>query len=292
MNERTSIFYSVFMKKTLLSVLVILLCVGTFVSTRFLLDNKDPVIRVKGTPVLACQVTYDDLLNYGQAEDENLKSFFIEENSLSDIADNRYLTYVAIDSSNNVTKQRVTVDVDSDLTTYHIEALKPLKAQIKEPFKTSEYLALKNECGWNIDESFLIEGVDYSLTGTYEVKVKAKKHSNVEPLYTTMDVDDFYAPKIILDRDFANSYANLVFDDQYFLDFVDHVEDDQDDPEELENKIVVNWREILLPYENGYVTKAGTYTITYRVTDSGGNTGKTTLRLTLQAPVTYSTEGE
>ena len=278
------------MKKIVLTVLITLLCVGTFLSTRVLLYNRKPSIKVKGTPVLACKVTYNDLLNYAEAEDEHLKSFFIEENSLSDIADNRYLTYVAIDESNNVMKQRVTVDVDSDLTTYHIETLQPLKAQIKETFKTSEYLVLKNGCGWTIDDSFLIEGVDYTLTGTYEVKVKAKKHSNVEPLYTTIDVDDFYAPKIVLRRDFANSYANLVFNDQYFLDFIDYVEDDKDDGEELKGKVTTNWREIMLPYESGYVTKAGTYTITYRVTDSDGNTGKTTLRLTLETP--ENAEGE
>ena len=278
------------MKKIVLTVSVFLLSLGTFISTRVLLDNKKPVITVKGTPVLACKITYNDLLSYGEAQDEHLKSFFIEESSLSDIADNRYLTYVAIDESNNVAKQRVTVDVDADLTTYHIEALKPLKAQIKETFKTSGYLVLKNECGWDINDSFVIEGVDYSLVGTYEVKVKAKKHSNAEPLYTTIDVDDFYAPKIYLDREFMNSYAMLVFDDQYFLRFIDHVEDDKDDGEELKNKVTTNWREIMLPYENGYVTKAGTYTITYRVTDSDGNTGKTTLRLTLQTP--DDTEGE
>ena len=38
----------------------------------------------------------------------------------------------------------------------------------------------------------------------------------------------------------------------------------------------------MFPKYGGYVESEGTYTITYKVTDSEGNTGTSTLRLTLR----------
>ena len=280
------------MKKTshiVLFILAVIICAMAVGSTFILLDRKDPVIEAKGTPTLGCGVKLDDLLAYGEAtDDKQLKSFFIEENELSDIADNRYLTFVAIDEANNVSKLRVSVIVDSDITDYHIEVLQPLKAQIRDTFKTSEYLALKNECGWDIDDSFMIEGVDYTLQGEYEALIKAKKHSYVTPIYTTVMVDDFKAPKIVLTNESLNDWTNMYYNDEYFLDLVDYVEDDNDDPEILKAKVTTNWRDVMNPSNSGYMSRTGTYNITYRVTDSDGNTGRTTLKLTLNQ-VVYST---
>ena len=220
---------------------IVVLCIAAVGSTFVLLDRKSPTITEKGTPTLGCGVRLDDLLAYGEASDnKQLKSFFIEERELSDIADNNYLTYVAIDESNNVAKLRVPVVVDSDITKYHIEVLQPLKAQIRDTFKTSGYLALKNECGWDINDSFLIEGVDYTLQGEYEALIKAKKHSHVEPIYATVVVDDFKAPKIVLTNESINDWTNMYYNDEYFLDLVDYVEDDNDDPQTLKTKVICN----------------------------------------------------
>ncbi len=272
------------------AVIVSILAVG---STFVLLDRKSPTITQKGTPTLGCGVRLDDLLSYGEASDnKNLKAFFIEENQLSDIADKKYLTYVAIDEANNVSKLRVPVTVDSDITRYHIEVLKPLKAQIRDTFKTSGFLVLKNECGWDIEDSFVIEGVDYSLQGEYEALVKAKKHSHVDPIYTTVVVDDFKAPKIVLTSESANDWTNMYYSDEYFLNFVDYVEDDNDDPQTLKPKVTCNWRDVMNPSSSGYMSRTGTYSITYRVTDSEGNTGRTTLRLTLNQVVYNTPTGE
>ena len=111
---------------------VCLLCGCAVVSTYFLVDHKKPNISVKGTPTLACNISFDDLMTFAEASDnKGLKSFFIEERSLSSIADSKHLTYVAIDENNNVSKQRVSVDVDPSVNTYHIEILKhPIKKAI------------------------------------------------------------------------------------------------------------------------------------------------------------------
>lgn len=280
------------MKKIVLSIVTVLLCMGGVASTYFLLDRKSPSISVNGTPSLGCNVSFDDLLNYASASDnKEIKSFFIEEKSLSNIADYRYLTYVAIDENNNVKKQRVSVDVDPSVTTYHIEVMKPLQAQLRESLKSSEYLALKNECGWTIDESFIIEGVDYSQAEVYDAKVSAKKHSDVQPIFTTVEVDDFYAPRIILSAETYKDWANMIYSDDYFLGFIDHIEDDKDDPDQLYAKVTTNWREVMMPSNSGLITRGGTYTITYRVTDSDGNTGKTTLKLLIEVPVYAPSSG-
>ncbi len=273
------------MKKLIWFILVSLLCVAAVASTYFLVDHQDPKITVSSTPSLGCNVTFNDLMNYASvSDDKEIKSFFIEEKSLSDIADYNYLTYVAIDGSNNVTKQRVSVSVAPELKTYHIEVLKPLRAQIRESLKASEYLVLKNECGWEVDDIFLIEGVDYTQEETYDAVIKAKKHSDAEPVYTTVDVANFNAPQIVLKEETYKDWINMVYSDEYFMDFIDYIEDDKDDPDELYDKVVLNWREIMMPFSSGYMENVGTYTITYKVTDSDGNTGRTTLKLQLRKP--------
>lgn len=280
------------MKKIILSILVFLLCGGAVASTFFLIDNENPKIVVNSTPTLACNVSFDDLMKYASVSDnENVKSFFIEESSLVDIAVNRYFTYVAIDESNNVAKQRVSVNVDPEVNTYHIEVLKPLQAQIKKTLKSDEYLALKNGCGWDIQDTFMVDGVDFNIADVYDAKISVKKHDNVEPVYTSLEVADFTAPRIYLKEESYKDWGNKTYSDAYFLDFIDRIEDDHDDPDELRNKIVVNWREQMVPSASGYVNRGGTFTITYRVTDSEGNTGKATLRLVLDAP-TYSNSTE
>ena len=273
------------MKRIILVLFVTLLCSGAVASTYFLIDRKKPNIVVNDTPMLGCNVSFDDLMNYASAnDDKGLKSFFIEEKSLNDIADYSYLTYVAIDEANNVTKKQVSVNVDPQVKTYHIEVLKPLQAQIKKTLKTDEYLVLKNGCGWKVEDSFVIEGVDYTLAEIYDAKISVKKHDNVESVYTTVEVDDFTAPRIILTEETYKDWVNMIYTDEYFLEFIDHIEDDKDAPEELLEKVTTNWREIMMPFSSGYMENTGTYTITYRVTDSDGNTGRTTLRLMLRKP--------
>lgn len=281
------------MKKLVFPILVFLLCVGAISSTYFLLDHENPKITVSSTPTLACNVTFNDLMKNASASDnDNIKSFFIEEKSLNDIADYAYLTYVAIDDSNHVTKQRVSVNVAPEVKEYHIEALKPLQIQLKSSLKMDEYLALRNECGWDIKDTFIVESVDYNTAGIYDAKITAKKHNNVEPLYASLEVADFKAPRIILNTETYRDWANKSYDDEYFLSFIDHIEDDSDDVSELSDKVIINWKEAMSPSSTGYMRRGGTYEITYRVTDSEGNTGRAVLNLILDVPVYNTTEGE
>ena len=284
------------MKKIVLPIFLVLLCIAGVASTFLFVDRTAPSISVNGTPTLGCSVSFDDLMKYASAEDEKgVKSFFIEEKSLSDIADYSHLTYVAIDENNNVSKQRVSVNVDPAVKTYHIEILKqPLQAQLRESLKASEYLALKNECEWTIDDTFVVEGVDFSTAEEYDARINVKKH-DVEPVFATVEVADFNAPRIYLTDETFKDWANMIYTDEYFKGFIDRIEDDKDDPNELMDKININWREAMMPRSNGLVERGGTYTITYRVTDSDGNTGRETLKLLIEVPVyapAEPTEGE
>lgn len=269
------------MKKTI-PILVSLLSIIAVVIVNFTSDNKSPSINVKDIPKISCSLNYSDLLSYAYSDDSDLKTLFVEEKNLSEIADNGYLTYVAVDNNNNVSKKKINVSIAPELVNYHIELLQPLKAQIHETFKTSEYLTLKNACGWNVQDNFNIEGVDYDLKGEYEVKISVKSHPNVETLITTMEVNDFKAPVINLEYESIDTSSNLYFSDNWFLENVVSVEDDEDDGLELINKVSTNWKDVMFPTSTGYVSREGTYTITYRVTDSDGNTGTATLRLILR----------
>ena len=59
------------------------------------------------------------------------------------------------------------------------------------------------------------------------------------------------------------------------------VEDNKDDPIDLIKRVTSNWRSVLDADEDGYVSKTGTFTITFKVVDSDGHTGATPYKLTL-----------
>ena len=260
------------------------LCFASIFLSYFLSDNIKPTIEIINKPTLACGVTYDELLDNATTEDENLKSFFIEEKDLLKIADTKKITYVAIDQSNNVSKKSIDIDVDDDITTYHIETLKPLNVQVKQKFISSDYFTLKNGCGWDIDDYFTVEGADFNKIGSYDIRVKVKKHPETDILQTTVEVDDYLSPKIVLINNQVINKSERYYTDEYFLEQIDHVEDDEDNTDDLLTNVTCNWKEVLLPTDSGYVDKIGTYTITYHVIDSKGNTGKATLRVILEKP--------
>lgn len=278
------------MKKLIAFIFVVILCAGSVFTTIYFSDNQKPTITVKNTPSLSCNITYDDLIKSAEAKDDNLKNFFIEEDDLSSIANSGSLTYVAIDESNNITKLNVPVDIDKSVLTYHIETIKPLKFQIKQTYNAEDYFVLKNKCGWQEDDDYIIEGVDFNYEGTYDAVVSSKNHHDIEALHIAAEVGDFLSPKIILNTTQANNYTERIFTDDYFMSFIDHIEDDEDDPNDLMNKIVINWKEVLPFLYDGYVDVAGTYQITYRVTDSQGNTGKTSLTLVLEKQIQVETD--
>lgn len=261
-----------------------ILSLASIILSYFLSDNKAPLIEIVNQPTLACGISYDELLNNAKSDDENLKSFFIEENNLLNIADTKKITYVAIDKSNNVSKKSVDIDVSDDVTAYHIENLKPLNIQLNQKFNPTDYFVLKNRCGWEIDDYFTVNGADFNKIGLYDVKVSAKKHPEAEVLQTTIEVDDYLSPKIILIQNQIINKSERYYTDEYFMELIERVEDDEDNTDELLRSVTNNWKEVLLPTSSGYVEKTGTYTITYLVTDSKGNTGRTSLQLILEKP--------
>ena len=281
-----------FMKKVLLSLFVVLLCGGAFASTYFLLDHKSPSIEINGEPTLACSVSFDDLMKFASASDEKaLKSFFIEEKSLNTIADNGYVTYVAIDEANHVSKKQITVKVEPELKQYHIDLLKPLRFQVNEKPVLEDYVRLRNACDWDEEGFLVIDGIDYNKPGTYDVTIRSKKHSDVEHLQETAEVSDLRVPKIILNTDYVERTSGAYFDDEFFMSFVDDVLDDLDVG--LKDKVECDWMDVLNASQSGYVSVSGTYMITYTVSDSEENTGKAELSFRLRTPavVEESQEG-
>ncbi len=272
------------MKKALFSIFITLLCTGAVASTYFMLDHNSPRIKTNGKPSLACSVSFDDLLVYASASDDKaLKSFFIEEKSLNTIADNGYLTFVAIDDSNNVSKKQIAVDVEPSLKRYHIDILKPLRFQVNEMPMIDDYIRLRNDCGWDEEGYLVIEGINYNKFGEYEVNIRSKKHPEVENLEMVAEVGDLHIPKIILNTSYDENVSRTYFDDAYFTAFIEDVQDDLD--MDLIDSVECDWRDVLSAAQSGYVSTSGTYIITYSVTDSDMNTGTAQLTIILKAPV-------
>lgn len=270
------------MKKLIILLITLVLCIGVVVAIHFNSDDKAPLINVNGTPKVGCSITVDDLLTYASAEDDNLKNLFVEENNIKSIVDNRTATFVAVDSHNNVSKKSVSVELDSDITNYHLELLKDdIETQVGTSINPSDYVVLKNNCGWDIDDTIVVEGVDYSSIGVYDVKISAKKYENVTPIYASIVVGDYESPNISLVEDSGSDSSYMNYDDEYFNKLVLKVEDNKDDPIDLIKRVTSNWRSVLDADEDGYVSKTGTFTITFKVVDSDGHTGSTPYKLTL-----------
>ncbi|MDO4941109.1 MAG: hypothetical protein Q4E33_05410 [Erysipelotrichaceae bacterium] len=262
------------MKKLIILFICFIVCAGAVASIYFYTDNKSPVITINSNPKVGCDIKPDDLLEYASASDEHLKFFFVEEHDIKEIVKNKYVTYVAVDEDNHVTTDSVSVELDPKLETYHLELInKDIKTQVGKAIDPNEYVSLKNECGWNINETLSVEGVDYSSIGIYDVKVSAKKYENVEPIYVSIIVGDYESPKIVLKQEEGYDYSGKTFTDEYFNEMVETVEDDKDSSEELIKRVSSNWRSVLKADEDGYVDKVGTFTITYKVVDSDGNSG-------------------
>lgn len=278
------------MKNIVLVIISGLVAISVFCVSKFAVDNDAPKIDLISKPVLACNITTQDLLNNAQASDPNLKSFFIEENDLITIAENGKLTYIAIDENNNVARLQVDVNVDSDVSTYHIETKAPLEHQVNTNLVASKYFKLVNACDWEVEDTFVVAGVNTKTIGEYDVTVASRKHSS-QSFDATFIVDDLKAPKIVLDREVLNNYTGRYWDSDYFLEFIDHIEDDKDSEEDLIKRVKVNWESVMNPTSSGRVDNPGTYTVTYSVTDADGNTGKTTLKVKLEED-TYDDTGE
>lgn len=280
------------LKKFILIFICGLLCLGLIATTYMLSDRKAPQITLSGTPSLGCSSDIDSLLSYASATDnKKVSDLFIEERDILSIADKGHLTYVAIDDSNNVARKTVNANIDPQVIAYYLDVPEEIKIQLEEPFEISEYASVKNGCGWTIDKNILADKVNTKNKGAYEIGVTSVKYSNIEEVKTIVNVGDFESPVIILKESELRDTNDGSFSDNYFLRNVDHVEDADDD---LAEKVECDWREVTEATGGGFISKTGTFTITYSVTDSDGNTGEETAKFVLEEPaiVETVTEGE
>ena len=243
----------------------------------FYVDNEEPTISLKDTPVLACDIEKEDLLSYAQVNDENLKNFFIEEQDLATIAQNGGFTYVAIDNKNNISKLHVDVLADNDINDYHIEVINDLVLPIRNNLLASRYFALKNKCGWAVRDSFVVSGVDRKTAGIYNATIKSRKYDS-DDINVLFEVEDPNAPKIILSKTEINVATNEDLDYDFFYDLIDEVKDDKNSERDLVDFLQIDYQEVIKTRFNGNV-EPGKYLITYAVQDNDGNIGKATLRV-------------
>lgn len=263
--------------KVVLILCILFLVIDVLVASFFVGDKEAPQIVIKEDPKLSCNCAYDDLINYAEAVDNNnIKSFFIEDKDISNIIDNKTITYVAIDESNNVSKLKANVIIGEDYSSYHIDIKEPLVLQKDSKFIINNYFELKNECGITINDRFKVSDFDIKKLGIYDIKVESTMHRS-SPLYTTVEVIDATAPHITLSRTSLSNYTNRYWSEDYLKEYIDVLEDDVDDYDFLFERVKTNWEEVMHPDKNGKVTRAGDYVVTFTVTDSDNN--KTEIKL-------------
>lgn len=277
------------MKKGLFCALSILVFVGAIASYFFVGDKTAPEIKIKSTPVLDENSGYDDLINYAEANDENLKSFVIENNSLLEILENKYITYVAIDKNNNIAKATVDVEIDPKYESFNIVCIKEPIVQINTKFDVNDFFVLQNEYGINLKDKLIVSEVDTSKVG--ECVVSIKSSSNLcDPLETKIRIINDSAPKITLNSEVIDYYANSYWSDYDFINIIDVLEDDVDSKDYLLENISIDWKDVLNAQSDGYVTTIGTFDVTYTVTDSDSNITKAMVKVILAEPLQQETE--
>lgn len=272
-------------KNIILLVISILVIVGIITVSYSFGDRKLPQIEVNSTPKLSCSCGFDDLIEYASARDDNsIKSLLVEEKDINSVISSKKVTYVAIDSSDNVSKLKVPVQIDDEYTTYHIESIKKPTLQLGTKFNISDYFVLKNECGVEIDGRLKMTAISNNKLGEYDVKVESASY-DVKPLYTKFTVIDERVPVITLTKDEIEYSSNSYWTIEDFTGIIDELYDDEDDIDYLLERMQINWEDVLNPDSNGYVTKVGKYEVAYTVTDSDNNVGKAKVLVNLTAPI-------
>lgn len=272
------------MKKGLFCAFSILVFIGVIACSFLLGDRTAPEIRIISTPRLDENSGIDDLLDYAEAYDENLKSFTIEDTSILHILENKHITYVAIDKYNNVSKAKVNVEIDPKYTNCSIVSICEPTIQVNDKFDVSDYFILQNEYGVNIEDKLIVGKVDTSKVGEYTISIKSS--SNLcDPLETTITIINENAPRITLTKDTIEYYVDTYWSDYDFTNIIDTLEDDVDSYDYLLENISIDWERALKAQSDGYVSIPGTYEVTYTVTDSDGNETKTTVNVILDEPV-------
>lgn len=258
------------MKKVLFFCVSLVVFVGVVASSVFIGDKTAPTIEIIRNPKLSKDCPYEDILNCVNVYDENLKTFFIENDDVSNVINTKCVTYVAIDESNNVTKVKVPVDIDDDYNTFHIVTKKDLIVQLGERFNLDDYFELRNECDVVVEDRLKMSKFNTNNLGTFDVKIESTQFES-EPINVTVTVVDENAPKISLDVEEIYLNNNTYLSDSDFLNHISILEDDKDSKEDLLENIEINWKDVLSADEDGYVYEAGSFEVTYDVVDSDNN---------------------
>lgn len=261
------------MKKVLPIIISLLVAIGIFAYSYFMYDRKEPTIEVIKTPILACNIGLDDLLDFVRVPDDDLKTLFLEETDMMDILETGKATYVAIDSNNNISKLKINVEFNDELKNIHIEEAKPLKITANSNFNLNEYFVIANECGFSKRGEFSISGVDCSVNGEYSAVVSSKidECDDINVLFSIIQEG---APTVHLEDHIIYAGTNERFSTYYFNRLVDDIYDDND----TYLQASTNWKDVLVKNDDGRYSQ-GEYIVTYYVTDSDDNIGKSTLKV-------------
>lgn len=241
------------------------LCLALMVGVYLLSDKQAPIIEVANDSALnvSCELSdaqiYDKVTAYDKVDGDLTEAIFIEENSVDAIKTSKKITYVVIDSSNNVaklTRKLISSDLENEWTIY---SYLPSKIDLNEEIDLAEYIVIKDGCGDLVEGGLSLPELDTTVEGEVVLLITDTRGIS-EALEVTVMIVDLKSPKFEL----INDQIEVDLGEEItYTSLINSIEDDIDSKDQLLESLTVS----------GYIDTniSGTYTLTFTIKDSEGN---------------------
>lgn len=171
------------MKKNIIVLVIISLISIVMISVTYMMkDRQHPTLTVPKDPINVACLTKASLLKGVSASDNRdgyiTEKVFVENSREEFIKQSGVITYVVIDSSNNVTKvdRKAFFDASNDIV---VEVLQPLDIEVNSVhnIECGKFFKATDGCGNDITTDLIIDGVvDISVASDYTVNLALKSH--------------------------------------------------------------------------------------------------------------------
>ena len=177
----------------------------------------------------------------------------------------------ADDNSGNTSTQQLVVNVvDTTAPTIKLTKGSSVTANYGKSFKVSKYYKVTDNYDEEVSDIVVDGEVDTSAEGDYELVITATDSSgNSSSKTLTVTVDDLAGPTITLSKSKVSIKNGASFSAKsYLVSAIDNKDGDVTSDVKISSSVNTK--------------SAGTYTVTYSVSDSSGNTSTKTLKVTVQ----------
>ncbi|MCD8028867.1 MAG: DUF5011 domain-containing protein, partial [Erysipelotrichaceae bacterium] len=244
-------------------------------------DKTAPVLSTTGDGyIIEVAVDADnDITNYVTATDnvDGDVTAFIEIHSdldTSELGSQTIAVSVSDNSGNTTTETYEFCITDTEAPTITLSN-ESITVDYGSSFDYNDYVTVKDNFDKDVDVS--VDGsIDTKSEGTQTLTITATDSSeNTSTATLTVDVEDISAPTIKLSKTKVSIYVGDRFSaSKYLSSATDNKDGDLTDEVEIDSSVKTS--------------KAGTYTVTYSVSDEAGNKTSKTLKVTVKKKTTSS----